>query len=119
MSAESKLERYVRLVQILNDNLFFVKALSQLIDQADYDRVSKVLVAISTPTGRILPLIRQIVSAEFERNFRNPGSILRGNCVASKLMAAYSRRVGAEWIGRCVGPVVQRVVDEVCILAPV
>jgi len=112
ISNEAKMERYVRLVQILNDNLFFVKTLSQLIDQADYDRVSKVLVAISTPTGRILPLIRQIVSAEFERNFRNPGSILRGNCVASKLMAAYSRRVGAEWIGRCVGPVVKRIVDQ-------
>ncbi|MDP2435249.1 MAG: ankyrin repeat domain-containing protein [archaeon] len=59
------------------------------------------------PAGRILPLIRVIVCSEFERNFRRPGSILRGNCVASKLMATYSRQVSVAYLQAAVGPIVK------------
>jgi len=83
-----------------------------LVDQAEYDKLAGALVNISTPAGRILPLIRVIVAAEFERNFRRPGSILRGNCVASKLMAAYSRKVGIDYLQAAVGETVKFITNS-------
>lgn len=101
---------FVRFASLFLFFFSFAKSLSYLVDQADYDKLSAALVNISMPAGRILPLIRCIVCAEFEHNFRRPGSILRGNCVASKLMAAYSRQVSVGYLQKSVG----RVVTELC-----
>ena len=75
--------KYARLADILNSNMFFVKKLSQLVDQADYDNLSAALLSISSPANSTLSLIYAVIQCEFESNFRNPGSIMRGNCVAS------------------------------------
>ena len=56
--------------------------------------------SIALQAARTLPLINAVVASEFELNFRTPGSIMRGNCVASKLMGAYSRTYSR----RCVVP---------------
>ena len=62
--------------------------------------------------GNTLSLIREIVASEFERNFRAPGSILRGNCVASKMMGAFSRKVGAEYLRDCIGKPVRDIAED-------
>jgi hypothetical protein len=55
------------------------------------DDINIAMCSIALQASRTLPLINAVVASEFELNFRTPGSIMRGNCVASKLMGAYSR----------------------------
>lgn len=68
--------------------------------------------SISMEAGNTLSIIREIVASEFERNFREPGSILRGNCVASKMMGAYSRKVGQDYLRQCIGSLVQDIAKD-------
>lgn len=70
------------------------------------------IISISMVAGNTLAVIREIVSSEFEQNFRAPGSILRGNCVASKIMGAYSRIVGAEYLRECIGTLVKEIATD-------
>ena len=109
---EKHAQLYSRMIHILNDNPFFLKTLSHLVDQADFDNLSNAIVNIATPAGRVLPVIHDIIATEFEHNFRNPGSIMRGNCVASKVMGAYSRLNGREFLKKCVGDLVEEIVEK-------
>jgi len=84
----------------------FAKALSIFTDKADYDRLSKALIHISVPTGTTIPLIRNLIEVEFEKN-KHTSSVLRGNCPASKVMGAFSRQIGQEYLINCIGDVVR------------
>jgi hypothetical protein len=97
----------VRLMDLLNTNFFFLKHLAQLVDQAEFDPLTNAILAISGPANCTLPLLNHIIAGEFEANFRAPSSILRGNCVASKLMGAYSRQFGKDYLKFCVGHLIE------------
>eukprot|EP01094_Clydonella_sp_ATCC50884_P003096 TRINITY_DN12389_c0_g1_i2.p1 TRINITY_DN12389_c0_g1~~TRINITY_DN12389_c0_g1_i2.p1 ORF type:complete len:1292 (+),score=422.53 TRINITY_DN12389_c0_g1_i2:31-3906(+) len=108
----AQLSHYLVFAKIMCENLSFVKTLSQCIDQAEYDSFASALVNISVKAGRTLPLINAVVASEFERNFRTPGSIMRGNCVASKLMGAYSRKLCGQYLQECIGDLVTDIVMD-------
>eukprot|EP01087_Luapelamoeba_hula_P013626 TRINITY_DN3891_c0_g1_i2.p1 TRINITY_DN3891_c0_g1~~TRINITY_DN3891_c0_g1_i2.p1 ORF type:complete len:695 (-),score=114.95 TRINITY_DN3891_c0_g1_i2:86-2170(-) len=106
------LRKYEKMVLVLNDTHFFAKALSIYTDKADYDRLAKALIHISIPTGTTIQLIRSLIQVEFEHN-KHSSSVLRGNCPASKVMGAFSRQIGQQYLQRCVGDVVcNLVLDE-------
>lgn len=112
VSPPSSADRFLRLVVILNEKHFFAKELAHLIDLADYDTLAKALVYVSHEGGVSLALIRSVVAGEFEMNIRNPANILRGNSVASKMMGAFCRKVGQEWLSRYAGDSVRVVSDH-------
>jgi len=51
-----------------------------------------------------------LISVEFEKSSTEPASVLRGNCPASKVMGIFSRRIGQEYLSKCVGAVVRDLV---------
>jgi hypothetical protein len=56
--------------------------------------------------------MRSILESEFEVNASQPGSIMRANCVASKLSGVYSRRVGQAYLKESIGGFVFRAVND-------
>ena len=82
----------MELINILNDCHIFAEHISFLSDQSDHDHLAGALINVSLPAGRTLPIIRSVLQGEFKRNFREPSSIMRGNCVASKMMGNFCRK---------------------------
>jgi hypothetical protein len=68
-----------------------VNGLYMQLDQSDYDRFSKALISCTLPAKTTLPLLRDVIRAEFEKNKTTPGAIMRGNTAATKLMGLYCR----------------------------
>jgi ankyrin repeat protein len=56
--------------------------------------------------------MRAVLESEFQVNASQPGSIMRANCVASKLSGVYSRRVGQAYLKECIGGFVFRAVND-------
>eukprot|EP01089_Gocevia_fonbrunei_P018200 TRINITY_DN6109_c0_g1_i2.p1 TRINITY_DN6109_c0_g1~~TRINITY_DN6109_c0_g1_i2.p1 ORF type:complete len:566 (-),score=58.06 TRINITY_DN6109_c0_g1_i2:11-1549(-) len=105
------LRKYERLVSVISEVQFFANTLSFLVDKADYDRLAKALIQVSVPLGTTVPLIRGLIQVEFERSSTaEAASVLRGNCPASKVMGIFSRRIGQEYMSKCVGAVVRDLV---------
>eukprot|EP01088_Endostelium_zonatum_P013949 TRINITY_DN2891_c0_g2_i1.p1 TRINITY_DN2891_c0_g2~~TRINITY_DN2891_c0_g2_i1.p1 ORF type:complete len:653 (-),score=130.75 TRINITY_DN2891_c0_g2_i1:175-2133(-) len=104
--------KYTRLATILNETQFFANALSVLVDKADYDRLAKALIHISVPVGTTVPLIRGLIALEFEKAGTEPASILRGNCTASKIMGMFSRRIGQDYLLKCVANTIRNIVNS-------
>jgi hypothetical protein len=104
-----RLRRYERMVVLFNEFHFFAKTLSLIAEKQDYERLAKVLLSLSLPAGTTVPLIRSLVEVEFEKNTQS-SSVLRGNCPASKVMGAFSRQIGQEYLNNCIGEIVQDLV---------
>ena len=58
-----------------------------------------------------------MIEYEFRSHCRNPGSILRGNCPASKLETQYCRLIGTQYLVDLMGGLIEEVVlDEELVL---
>src|SRR3989338_5917065 len=75
---QKQLRNYNKMIQMINHEFFFSRALSCTLDQADADAFAKALVHITVPAGTTLALIRDLVQQEFV-SASDPTAILRGN----------------------------------------
>jgi ankyrin repeat protein len=101
----TRLRRYERMVTLFNEVHIFAQTLSLWADKPDYDRLAKIVINLSIPLGTTMPLIRSLIEAEFSRN-ASTASVLRGNCLASKVTGIFSRQIGQGYLIQCVGDVV-------------
>ncbi len=62
------------------------------------DAALAALTKVMAEAKTILPLIREEVQLEFINSAAEKDAILRGNCVASRVMSAYANLTGAAWI---------------------
>ena len=63
-----------------------------MVNGTEYDHLCQVFIDLAAATGTLFPMIRQFILEEFRKNSKeDPGSIMRGNCVASKLTKLYLR----------------------------
>lgn len=102
----------LRMVQLLCEHSFFVEHLAHLVDSADAQRFSDALVNVSVPFGRTLFLVKAMIRSEFVQNKSQVSSILRGNCVTSKLMGSFSFFVGTKFLDKLVGDFVRHVIAQ-------
>ena len=102
----------LRMVQLLCEYPFYVERVAVMVDSTDTQRLADALVNVSVPFGRTLFLVKAMIESEFQHNKTQVSSILRGNCVASKLMGAFSFFVGLKYLDALVGRLVRDVVNE-------
>lgn len=76
------------------------------------DRALAVLTKVMAAAGTILPLIRDQVQLEFMNNATEKDAILRGNCVGTRIMSAYSNQVGMTWVSQSLSGTVKRLAKE-------
>jgi hypothetical protein len=68
---------------------------------------------MSFVTGTTLPMVRYFIQDEFDNNHQEQGSIMRENCIASKIMKSYIRRIGQSYLEETLGDIVyQLVINE-------
>lgn len=98
--------KYKKLAIAINHSAFLATSLGEVLDKTDYDPFAKALIHISLLAGTTVPLTRGLIEAEFIHNHHDPTSILRGNCVASKVMGMFSRKIGQSYLSECLGAIV-------------
>lgn len=71
-----------------------------------------VLVRVMAKSERLLPLLREQVQLEFLHNATEPDAILRGNCVATRMMSAYAASMSAGWLCKTLRSTVKLLMAE-------
>ncbi|KAJ5068486.1 neurofibromin-a [Anaeramoeba ignava] len=100
-------KNYAQLISLILNTKSYLKALANIIDITDYDLLSPSLVRIGIKTNKIFMIIKLLIKSEFEKNYQsNPGSILRGNSLASKICTNYSLEIGSDYVISVVGSIV-------------
>lgn len=92
----------------------FVSALAEVVPATEADMFAGTAVHVyeTISKGRVLSVIRALVEQEFLLNANQPATIMRGNCVASKIQTAYSRDIGQDYLRKVLGGIVKRIVQE-------
>eukprot|EP00736_Rhodelphis_marinus_P014030 Rmarinus@m.17318 len=104
--------KYKKLVRFVSHDFRLALALVEVVDSSDYDHLAKCLVAVTTVNDRVLPLVAELIKAEFRVNHAQPDTIFRLNSVASKVVGLYVRQVGGEYLKEIVGETVTQIVRE-------
>lgn len=85
---------------------------SSILEDDIGDDALQVLIKVLTEARTLLPLVRDQVQTEFLTNAEEKDAILRGNCVATRIMSVYSHRVGTHWIRNCLKGTIKKVLHE-------
>eukprot|EP01087_Luapelamoeba_hula_P024552 TRINITY_DN9397_c0_g1_i2.p1 TRINITY_DN9397_c0_g1~~TRINITY_DN9397_c0_g1_i2.p1 ORF type:complete len:298 (-),score=29.92 TRINITY_DN9397_c0_g1_i2:240-1133(-) len=110
-------DRLLRLVVLFTRHHLISKEFGRVVDQSEIDALTRALINVSIPAGSTLNMIAAVLEGEFETNCKDPGSIMRSNCLASKLTGVFSRMRCADYLSKAVGPIVEEVMsDEACSL---
>ena len=92
------------LTRLAFDNDLCAAVLEDDIGDQPLMSLTKVLVDART----ILPLVRDQVQLEFMQHSTERDAILRGNCVATRLMSSYCSLVGSAWVRKSLRSSVKR-----------
>ena len=76
------------------------------------DSALKVLIRVLMKGKSLLPFIRDQIQREFMQSSSEQDAILRGNCIATRIMTCFSMMVGSSWIYRCLKGTVSLLLKE-------
>ena len=82
---------------LLEDRLEVVSALTDIVEVTDFDEVAAALVSVFEFHNESLRLIMFLITKEV-REATSAGTLFRSNSMASKVMTAYSKKVGGEYL---------------------
>ena len=79
---------------LIEENLSVVRALAEVIPIGDGDDFGESMVVIFEANGMVMKLLKHFIHEEVQ-NSDDPATLFRGNCIASKIMKAYSKVEGS------------------------
>ncbi|KAH3760650.1 gtpase-activator protein for Ras family gtpase [Pelomyxa schiedti] len=103
--------KYDVLVDLLSaPNLLVVSGLIDILPQQKADEVMVSVVRILDYNNSALPLVEAEISRQVQET-TEPGTIFRGNTTATKLMTAFTKMIGKDYIISTLKPSLQYVID--------
>eukprot|EP01105_Mastigella_eilhardi_P012918 TRINITY_DN2941_c0_g1_i2.p1 TRINITY_DN2941_c0_g1~~TRINITY_DN2941_c0_g1_i2.p1 ORF type:complete len:585 (-),score=115.62 TRINITY_DN2941_c0_g1_i2:677-2431(-) len=104
-------DKYFPFLQILTSpKLMLAESLTSLLDQSAWDDLVVSLVRILDYTSTAMPIISTEIKKEVSET-RDPSTMFRGNSLASRLMTAFTKVVGRNYLVSTLRPSVQYVAD--------
>lgn len=76
------------------------------------DELAETFSTFSLVTNSPLKLMKYFIEDEFEANRNDEGSIMRDNCIASKLIKAYVHKVGQSYLQEVLGDIINQINSE-------
>lgn len=71
------------------------------------------MIDVALATGNSFTLLRELILNEFKKNYKDdPGSIMRGNCAASKITKEYLNKVGLSYLRETLGDLIKDIVES-------
>jgi GTPase-activator protein for Ras-like GTPase/Concanavalin A-like lectin/glucanases superfamily/Bacterial cadherin-like domain/Bacterial Ig domain len=96
---------------ILDSKFQVVSALLQAIDIAEYDAIAKAMVAVFEYHEITLDMLKYFITLEVE-NASSAGTLFRANSIASKMMTAYSKMIGQEYLVLTLRPPIENIIKR-------
>lgn len=101
--------RYVRFLQTVLSDINYSRALVEVVDPSDADALAVSLINVGHRAGVAMNLIRAVLDAEF-RNSKHAETVLRAGSCATKMMAAFVRKIGLDYLRSILRPVLLEII---------
>jgi GTPase-activator protein for Ras-like GTPase/Divergent CRAL/TRIO domain/Cell morphogenesis C-terminal len=110
-AGESK-DKYDKLVDMLRERgLPLVLALCDAVQITEADELSQILVRLFDAHDQVMDLLKCSIDAEVGKT-DSPNTLFRRNSMVTKLLAAFGKFVGRDYLKATLGPVLNRMVGE-------
>eukprot|EP00009_Paramoeba_aestuarina_P003177 CAMPEP_0201514696 /NCGR_PEP_ID=MMETSP0161_2-20130828/6463_1 /ASSEMBLY_ACC=CAM_ASM_000251 /TAXON_ID=180227 /ORGANISM="Neoparamoeba aestuarina, Strain SoJaBio B1-5/56/2" /LENGTH=1626 /DNA_ID=CAMNT_0047911325 /DNA_START=239 /DNA_END=5119 /DNA_ORIENTATION=- len=96
---------------LLQENAKVVTTLCEIIEVTEFDEVAGALVAIFEFHNQTLELIKKLISKEVHEA-SSAGTLFRSNSMASKVMTAYSKKIGQEYLEATLITPISHILDK-------
>jgi len=105
-------DKYYKLLEIVMDrDLTLVLMLSDVVQITEADKVAQLLVRIFEANDKTMDLLKASISAEVAKT-ETANTLFRRNSVATKLLAAYCKLCGAEYLREALAPQIRLLITQ-------
>ncbi|KAF8455245.1 hypothetical protein BDZ91DRAFT_746797 [Kalaharituber pfeilii] len=102
-------EKYERLVNLLVDNMEFVRALCECCPSTEVDELTIALLNIFDSKGKGLALLKGLIRQEVA-NTESETELLRRNCVATKMLSVFAKWKGSDYLRKTLQEKLERLI---------
>ena len=96
---------------LLEEHFYIVCALADATQITEADELASALVQLFTANDLVMPLLLLFITKEV-RGSTHPSTLFRGNSLASKMMKAYSKMIGLEYLKATLPDLIQEVLAK-------
>ncbi|KAJ3431851.1 inhibitory regulator protein ira1-related [Anaeramoeba flamelloides] len=102
-------DKYQNMIEMILDTDFLViKAINEIIDVTDMDKMAEILIKLYYSKGLHIKLLKFMINDEVEKNpIDQPTSLFRRNSLSSKILSAHTRLIGKEYLQKTLGDLIK------------
>jgi len=105
---------YFPLIEIIiRENRIMARAIMNATDTADADFLAHALVNVFASTKAIFEFLMLVIIDEVT-NTENPGTLFRGNCLATKVLSSYALLIAKSFLKQLLTQPIQHLLDNSC-----
>ncbi|RIB13611.1 hypothetical protein C2G38_1974674 [Gigaspora rosea] len=105
-------DRYDRLVELMTESdLNIALSLCEVCPVSDIDDVSRVLLAVFDSRNKTMPLLKGVIEKEV-LNTEYESDLFRRNCMATRMLAAFAKIHGAEYLRYTLQPLIDDLLSK-------
>ncbi|KAJ3426082.1 ras gtpase-activating protein [Anaeramoeba flamelloides] len=102
-------EEFIKL--LFENNLIVTRIWLKLVNVADSDFFSKAIVKIFEHKNKTMLLIGQVIDLEVSST-KSPSQLFRGNSISPRIISAYAKIIGRQYIIQTIKPIIQEMMKE-------
>ncbi|ORY04201.1 hypothetical protein K493DRAFT_311429 [Basidiobolus meristosporus CBS 931.73] len=112
LAESSMTDRYDKLVELItDDDLVIALSLCEVCPVPDIDELASVLLAIFDTRGNTMKLMKAVIERELMKT-ESSSELFRRNCMATRLLAAFAKMYGSEYLRSTLQPILREMVSN-------
>ncbi|KAJ3452613.1 gtpase-activator protein for ras-like gtpases [Anaeramoeba flamelloides] len=110
-------DKYRNLIEmILDKDLIVTKAICEIIKVTEMDLLAGILIRINRTRGSDIELLKFMIETEVNNNpIDQPSTLFRRNSFASKMMSAYSKTIGRQYLKKALSDLIQTTINDIMV----
>ncbi|KAJ6237652.1 neurofibromin [Anaeramoeba flamelloides] len=110
-------DKYRNLIEmILDKDLIVTKAICEIIKVTEMDLLAGILIRINRTRGSDIELLKFMIETEVNNNpIDQPSTLFRRNSFASKMMSAYSKTIGKQYLKKALSDLIQTTINDIMV----
>ncbi|KAJ6247171.1 inhibitory regulator protein ira1-related [Anaeramoeba flamelloides] len=102
-------DKYQNMIEMILDKDFIViRAINEIIEVTDMDKIAEIVIKLYYSKGLHIKLLKFMIDDEVAKNpIDQPTSLFRRNSLTAKLLSAYTRLIGKEYIQKTLGDLIK------------
>ncbi|KAJ6229826.1 inhibitory regulator protein ira1-related [Anaeramoeba flamelloides] len=110
-------DKYRNLIEmILDKDLIVTKSICDIIKVTEMDLLAGILIRINRTRNSDIELLKFMIETEVANNpIDQPSTLFRRNSFASKMMSAYSRAIGKQYLKKTLSDLIQTTINDIMV----